>query len=152
MTTNVKMNLEKRTPNSMLSRLVGTSLAAMLAATAANFGLYYAAGILFPEVTAWPGAGPGQIAGASVVYLLIGAIAFAIVNRISSTPRRHYLIVATVGLLFSLVMPVSAGFGFGSPGTPSAGAAAVITLSLMHLVSFAISVPLFTNLASDKRG
>jgi len=122
---------------------------AILAATAANLGLYAAAGILNPEVTAWPGAGPGQIAGANFVYLLIGAIVFAIIARLSSHPARHYLIAASIGLLLSLALPISAGFGYGAPGAPPAGVATVITLSLMHVVTFAISVPLFIRVVLD---
>jgi len=122
---------------------------AILAATAANLGLYAAAGILNPEVTAWPGAGPGQIAGANFVYLLIGAIVFAIIARLSSHLARHYLIAASIGLLLSLALPISAGFGYGAPGAPPAGVATVITLSLMHVVTFAISVPLFIRVVLD---
>jgi hypothetical protein len=139
----------RRAPKNVIGRLISVSLLAMLAATAADLGLYYAAGILFPEVTTWPGSGAGQIAGANVVYLLMGAIALAIITRISSRPRRHYLILATVGLLLSLGLPISAGFGFGPPGTPEAGVATVITLSLMHITSFAISVTLFIRMTMD---
>lgn len=153
MTTDILTTSEnkvKQTSKSQGLRLLGTSLLAMIAASAANLGLYYAAGILFPEVTAWAGAGPGQIVGANFVYLLIGTIIFAIINRFSSRPARHYLIVATIGLVLSLALPISAGFGFGPPGTPAAGAATVVTLSLMHLVTYAISVPLFIRLVSSE--
>ena len=57
---------------------------------------------------------------------------------------RHYFIIATVGLLLSLGLPISAGFGYGAPGTPPANTATVITLSLMHVVYYAISVPMFS--------
>lgn len=149
MTTNIELISEKKAPKRMLSRLIWISPLAILAATAANLSLYYAAGILFPEVTAWSGAGPGPIVGANVVYLLIGTIAFAVISQISSHPARHFLILAIIGLLFSLGLPISAGFGYGPPGTPPAGAASVITLSLMHIVSFAISVPMFIHKALD---
>jgi len=119
----------------------------MLAASAANLGLYTAAGHFFPEVTAWPGASAGQIMGATFVYLLIGAITLAIITRVASRPARAFVVVATIGLLFSLMLPISAGFGFGPPGTSPAGTASVITLSLMHVMSFVISVPLFIRLA-----
>lgn len=146
MATNTEFTREKQVPASLFSRIIWTSLQAMLAATAANLGLYYAAGILFPEVTAWSGAGAGQIASANVVYLLIGALVFAATIRISPRPARHYLILASIGLLLSLGLPISAGFGYGPPGTPPAGVTTIITLSLMHIVSYAISVPLFINL------
>jgi hypothetical protein len=56
---------------------------------------------------------------------------------------RYYWIVATLGLALSLGLPISAGFSNGAPGTPPADLATVITLSLMHMVSYAISVPMF---------
>ena len=127
---------------STLIRLIWVTPLAMLAATAANLGLYYASGILAPEVLAWPGAGPAQIAGANMIYLLGGAITLAVIARLSSRPRRLYVIAASIGLLVSLALPISAGLGYGPPGTPPAGLATVISLSLMHVVSYAISVPL----------
>jgi uncharacterized protein DUF6069 len=149
MTIPIEMTSEKQTFTSVLSRLIWVSPLAMLAATAANLGLYYAAGILFPEVTAWSGAGPEQIVSANVVYLLIGAFVFAAITRLSPRPARHYLILASIGLLLSLGLPISTGFGYGPPGTPAAGAVTVITLSLMHIMSYAISVPLYIRLALD---
>ena len=81
------------------------------------------------------------------VYLWVGCVALATI-RIS--PRRaHLSILASIGLLLSLGLPISAGFGFGPPGTPAAGVATVITLSLMHIVSFVICVPLFIRMALD---
>ena len=46
-------------------------------------------------------------------------------------------------LLISLVLPVSAGLGYDASGAPAASTATVITLSLMHVVSYAISVPFY---------
>ena len=151
MTTRIESASESQTPNNVLSRIFWVTPLAMLAAAAANLGLYYIAGILFPEVSSWIGAGPGQIIGANIVYLLLGAIAFAVITRRSPNPARHFLIFATIGLLFSLGLPISAGFGFGPSGTPPAGAATVIALSLMHIVSFAISVPMFIRLVLEER-
>ena len=149
MATNTEFTREKQVPSILFSRIIWTSLLTMLAATAANLGLYYAAGILFPEVTAWPGAGAGQIVGANVVYLLLGTVVFAATIRLSPRPVHHYLILASIGLLLSLTLPISAGFGYGSPGTPPAGVATIITLSLMHIVSYAISVPMFIKMTLD---
>ena len=148
MTTHIKPSAALTTASqSTLRRLAWAGPLALLAATIANLGLYSAAGSLFPEVTAWPGAGPAQIIGANAVYLLLGTIGFALIAWKSSRPARHYLLIATAGLLLSLVLPISAGFGYGAPGTPTAGAATVVTLSLMHILTFAISVPLYIRLA-----
>ncbi len=145
MTTKIEVMQKQQTQPTTLRKLIWVTPLAMFTATLANLGLYAAAGRLYPEVTAWSGAGPGQIVGANFVYLLIGTIVFALVARYSSRPARAYLIVATIGLLLSLALPISAGFG--QPGTPPAGTTTVITLSLMHIVSYAISVPLFNRLA-----
>jgi hypothetical protein len=146
MTTQIFIYLtpDKQTPQSALRRLIWVSPLAMLTATAANLGLYTAAGSVYPEVTAWPGAGPAQIVGANIVYLLLATIVFAVIARRSSRPARTYTIVATIALLLSLALPISAAFG-----TPPAGAATVVTLSLMHVMTYAISVPMFIRLALD---
>lgn len=139
---------EQASRTSLVS-LVLTTLLAIGASSISNIVLYYLAGSIFPEVTAWPGAGVGQIAGASFVYLSIGAVVFAVVQRFSKRPGRHYLIIATIGLLLSLWLPIGAGLGYGPPGTPQAEAATVVTLSLMHVVSFAISVSMFNRLVQN---
>ena len=109
----------------------------------ANLVLYVAAGALFPEVMAWPGAGMGQVVGASFGYLCFGTIIFGLIIRFSSRPTQHYWIVATLGMLLSLWMPISAGLGYGAPGMPIAGVSTVVTLCLMHIISYAISTPLY---------
>lgn len=147
MTTKIEAVRKPQSSKSVVGKLAWVSPLAMLAATVANLGLYVAAGSFFPEVTAWSGAGVGQIVGANIVYLLIGTVLFALVARFSTKPARHYLVLATVGLVLSLVLPISAGFGYGAPGTPPAGVATVVTLSVMHVVSYAISMPLFIRLA-----
>jgi hypothetical protein len=140
----IYLTADKQAPQSALRRLIWVSPLAMLTATVANLGLYTAAGSIYPQVTAWPGAGPAQIVGANIVYLLLATIVFAVTARRSSRPARTYTIVATIALLLSLALPISAAFG-----TPPAGAITIVTLSLMHLMTYAISVPMFIRLALD---
>lgn len=149
MTAQTNVSQEIATQGIAYSRLLWVAPAAMLVSTIANLGFYAAAGGLFPEVADWPGASAGQIIGANIVYLLIGAVVFAVVARASSRPMRNYIVVATVGLLASLFMPISAGMGFGPPEMAVPGAATVITLCLMHVLSYVISVPMFIRLAMD---
>ncbi len=144
MTTQIENVQEVKTTQNSIGRLIWVSLLAMITTAVANLGLYAVAGNFFPEVTTWSGAGIGQIIGAGNGYLFVGAIVFAIIKKKSSRPARHYLIIATLGLLLSLVMPISAGFG-----VPAASPATVVTLSLMHLLSYAISVPMFIRMALD---
>ena len=149
MTTKIELTRETQSSRSQLSKLLWVSPLAMALATVANLGLYAAAGAVVPQVTAWSGAGIGQIIGANIAYLFMGTIVFAFIARFSPRPARHYWIVATIGLLLSLALPIGAGFGYGAPGAPPAGVATVITLSLMHVVSYAISVPLFIRQVLD---
>ena len=143
MTTKTEHLLVNQKPQSNLRRLLWVSPLAMAIGAVANLGLYAVAGLIAPEVTAWPGAGPGQIVGANIVYLLMGTAVFAIIAKFSPQPAKHYWIVATIGLLLSLWLPVSAGLGYGP--TPAASMATVITLSLMHVVTYAICVPLYVH-------
>lgn len=129
------------------SRLLWIAPLAMLISTVANLGLYTAAGSLFPEVTAWTGASSVQIIGANIVYLLFGTLIFALINWRSSQPVRHYWIVATVGLILSFWMPISMGLGFAPPEMPTPSVITVVTLCLMHVLSYIISVPMFVRLA-----
>jgi hypothetical protein len=138
-----KIELTQPVQTSPLSKLLWVSPAAMAAAAVANLGLYAAAGAIFPQVTAWPGAGIGQIIGANCAYLFMGTIVFALIARYSAQPARHYWIAATVGLLLSLGLPIAAGFGYAAPGAPPAEIVTVVVLSLMHVISYAMSTPLF---------
>ncbi|MCO5204162.1 MAG: DUF6069 family protein [Anaerolineae bacterium] len=146
MTTKTELTESVQTERSPLRKLLWVTPLAMGLSAAANLVLYAIAGAIAPEVTAWPGASVGQVVGATIVYLLMGTIALVLVARFSSRPVRTYWVVATIGLLLSLVMPVGAGMGYGAPGAPSAEMVTVITLSLMHVVTYAISVPMYTNL------
>ena len=105
----------------------------------------------YPKVTAWEGAGIGQIIGANIVYLLIGTLVFGLTARFSSQPARHYRIIATVGLILSLWLPISATLGYGAPGVPPASVTTAVILSLMHIITYAITVPLFTRLVPSNQ-
>lgn len=148
MATQIAATAQNQSTGNVYSRLIWVTPLVMIVTTIANLGLYAAAGALYPEVTTWPGAGPVEIVGASIVYLLIGAIVYAAVQRWSARPIRTYVIMATIGLIFSLWMPISVGLGFGPPGTMVASPATSITLSLMHILSYAITVPMTIRLTS----
>ncbi len=149
MTAQATLTQTTETQSIAYSRLLWIAPAAMLVSTVANLGFYAAAGSLFPEVTDWTGASIGQIIGANMVYLLIGAVVFAIIGRTSAHPARNYIIAATVGLALSMFMPISVGMGYGPPEIATPGAVTVITLCLMHVLSYVISVPMFIRLALD---
>lgn len=149
MTARTENSLEKKTSGTVRSRLIWASLLAMSTAAAVNLGLYAVAGYLFPHVAAWTGTSSTHVIVATIVYLTLATLVFAIVRRFSSRPARHYLIVATVSLLFSMGPPISLGFGPGLPGVPAADPIIGITLGLMHVISYAISVPIFIRMGLD---
>jgi Family of unknown function (DUF6069) len=76
---------------------------------------------------------------AVIVSTLIGVIAaalvYAAVRRLAANPDRTFTIVAAIALVLSLAAPLSLGFD---------EAAAVGTLMLMHVLTAAIVVGVFT--------
>jgi len=121
----------------------------MSTSIAANLALYAIVGYLFPHVASWSGTSPMHIVFATIVYLLVATLVFAAFRRFSPRPARHYMIIATFSLIFSMGPPISLGFGPGLPGVPPADAVIGITLGLMHVISYAISVPMFIRMTLD---
>jgi len=149
MTTRTESPLNTQTSRTVRGRLIWVSLLAMSTAAALNLGLYAVVGFFFPHVAAWSGTSSTHVIVATIVYLTLATLVFAAVRRFSPRPARHYLIIATVSLLFSIGPPISLGFGPGLPGVPPADPIIAITLGLMHVISYAISVPMFIRMALD---
>ena len=84
---------------------------------------------------------------AVVVSTLAGVIAaglvFAIVSRRAADPVRTFTIVAAIVLVLSLAAPLSVGLQ-DPPEYPGTDAAAVGTLMLMHVLTAAIVIGVFT--------
>jgi hypothetical protein len=118
----------------------------LVAAIIANEVLYAIVAALIPSVGQWPMAGPIQILFSTLASLIVGSIAFALVVRFSSRPVRTYWIVATLALILSFAGPISVGAGFAPPGQPIPDTPTVITLMVMHVVAYVITVTLFIRL------
>lgn len=118
----------------------------LVAAIIANEVLYALVAALIPSVGHWPLAGPFQIIFSTLIYLILGSLLFALVIRFSSLPVRTYWIVATLGLILSFALPISAGAGFMPPEMPIPNPTTVITLMMMHLVAYGITTTMFTRL------
>jgi len=149
MTTQTETSQYGRISNAIRGRLLLVSPLAMSTSIAANLALYAIVGYLFPHVASWSGTSPMHIVVATIVYLLVATLVFAAVRRFSPRPARHYMIIATLSLIFSMGPPISLGFGPGLPGVPPADAVIGITLGLMHVISYAISVPMFIRMTLD---
>jgi hypothetical protein len=149
MTSKTESPLNMQTSGTVRGRLILVSALTMATATAANLGLYAVVGYLFPHVAAWPGTSAMHVIIATIVYLSLATLVFAAIRKFSSRPARHYRIIATISLLFSMGPPISLGFGPGLPGVPPADPIIGITLGLMHIISYAISVPMFIRMGLD---
>ena len=127
-------------------RLPGTALLAALVAAGANTLVYFAASGLgtIPQSVLLPspmGESPltvSLVAITSVIGAVGAAIVFAIIGLFARRPLRLFRIVATVVLVLSLVMPATV------PGVP---VAMRLSLAVMHVVAWAVSVGLLTTLA-----
>ncbi len=79
-------------------------------------------------------------------------MALLVVVKFTRTPARWFGILTTIGVVASLALPVSAGLGEGTAAVPLPGVATVIALSAMHLLSYAIAVPMFLRLGLTRQG
>ncbi|MGB5935708.1 MAG: hypothetical protein WBG76_07565 [Ornithinimicrobium sp.] len=118
----------------------------------ADIALYEVAGVIDPDVTGWAGAGAAQIIGANAVYLMVAAAALLVLVKITRAPARWFAILATIGVVASLALPVAAGLGEGTVAVPAPGLSTVIALLAMHLISYAIAVPMFLRFGPTRRG
>jgi uncharacterized protein DUF6069 len=81
------------------------------------------------------------VAITSVIGTLGAAIIFAIIGLFARRPMRLFSIVATVVLVLSFVMPATV------PGVP---VAMRLSLAVMHVVAWGVSVGLLTTLARQE--
>ncbi len=132
----------------LMKILMGT-IAAIVAATVVNVIVFYigdAAGA-FPDDFRFstPGGGEtslgvGNVIFSTVLYLAIGGIVLAIINRLSSRPVRIFLYVAAVALLLSFIQP------FTIEDAPGDMIAFLLT---MHVLAGVIGVWIMTRVATS---
>jgi len=131
-----------------LSRLLWAAPSAMALAVVANVVLYTIADALFG--VAWePLYNLFSVIASTIAYLLVAALVFAGVVRFAKRPLWLYRRIAVVALLLSFLAPISALLGMAAPPGSGVGAAPLdtfLTMLVMHIVAYAISVPLFTRL------
>ena len=131
-------------------RLPGVALLAALAAALANTLVYFAAsglgtisqGVLLPSPMGLSPLTVGLVAITSIIGAIGASIVFAIIGLFARRPVRLFRIVATVVLVLSFVMPATV------PGVP---VAMRVSLAVMHVVAWAVSVGLLTTLARQAK-
>jgi hypothetical protein len=128
--------------------LLWAAPAAILLAAAANSVIYLIAdavsGVAWEPLFTLTG-----VIGSTAVYLVIAAVVYAVVARFARRPIWLYRRVALVALLLSFLPPISALLGMAAPPGVDAVAAppdTFFTMLVMHVVAYAISVPVFTRL------
>ncbi len=127
-------------------RLPGVALLAALGAAVANTLVYFAAsalgtisqGVLLPSPMGVSHLTVELVATTSVIGTVGAAIVFAVIGLFARRPVRVFRIIAAVVLVLSFAMPATV------PGVP---VAMRITLGVMHLVAWAVSVVVLTTLA-----
>ena len=128
------------------ARLPWVALLAALAAALANALVYFAASglgfisqsVLLPSPSGESPLTVAPVAISSVVGTIGAAVVFAVIGLFARHPVRLFRIVATVVLVLSFVMPATV------PGVP---VAMILSLEVMHVVAWAVSVGLLTTLA-----
>ena len=128
------------------TRLLWAALLAVLLAAVTNAQVYFAAsrlgivsrGVLLPSPMALSPLTVGMVVTASVVGAIGAALVFAIIGLLARRPVRLFRIVAAVVLVLSLIPPTT---------IPSVPLVMRITLGVMHVVTWAVSVGLLTALA-----
>ena len=126
-------------------RLPGVALLAAVAAALANALVYFAASglgtisqsILLPSPVGMSPLTVRLVVITSVIGAIGAAIIFALIGRFARHPVRLFRIVAGVVLVLSFSMPATV------PGVP---VAMKLSLAVMHVVTWAVSVGLLTTL------
>ncbi len=122
-------------------------LAAVLAA-ALNLGVLAIAVALGAVPSGFPLLNPGSVIGSSVVGVILGAVVFALLARLTRHPVRTFRIVAVVALLLSFATPLMAATGrIPDAGTVTAGT--VATMLLMHVVAAGVAVTILPALTRE---
>lgn len=132
----------------LMKILMGT-IAAIVVATVVNVIVFYigdAAGA-FPNDFRFsaPGGsetslGVSNVIFSTILYLAIGGIVFAIINRLSSRPVRIFIYVAAVACALSFIQPFTLE---DAPGDM------VAFLLIMHLLAGVIGVWVMTRVATS---
>jgi hypothetical protein len=131
-------------------RLPGVALLAALAAALANALIYFAASglgtisqsVLLPSPMGLSPLTVGLVVITSAIGSIGASIVFAVMGLLARRPVRMFRIIAAVVLALSLVPPATV------PGVP---VAMRLSLAVMHVVAWAVSVGLLTALARQAK-
>jgi len=78
---------------------------------------------------------------ATVLYVLIGGLVFALIRRLSGNPDRAFVIVAVIGTILSFIQPIA----IDAPGSVK------ITLIVLHILAALVATTALIALTRPKR-
>jgi Family of unknown function (DUF6069) len=126
-----------------LPDLLARTLLAAAAAVVVNVLVRALAVALFDIPDAFEHLALRAVIVSTLAGVIAAALVFAVVARFARNPVRTFTIVAVVALVLSLAAPLSVGL-HDPPEYPGTDAAAVGTLMLMHVMTAAIVVAVFS--------
>jgi predicted membrane protein len=88
--------------------------------------------------------GLGEVVTASVVGVVLGAAALAVLSKLARRPRRAFLVAGVAVLVLYALGPVSAVFAPYREGAETFNLATVLATEVMHLVSGLSILAVFT--------
>ncbi|MBK8049498.1 MAG: hypothetical protein IPK16_21700 [Anaerolineales bacterium] len=133
------------------SRIAIAGLIAIVASVIANLIVYFIGNMIWPPMPDFnPLATPIPTIIFTTVFLIGATIVYWLINRFTKNPPRVFLIVAWIVFLVGLVPDFMMIINPASStmGTPTTGS--VITLIIMHVVAFAITLWVFLRWAPSK--
>ncbi len=123
-----------------------TALLAIVLSVVANLLVRIIAFALLPIPAEFPPLGWAPPILFTVIGVLAAFIVFAVLARTSRRPVQVFRIVALVALLLSLIPDLLILMN-PSPALPGTTVAGVVTLMLMHMVAWTITITLIARLA-----
>jgi hypothetical protein len=126
-----------------LSDLLARTLLAAVAAVVVNVLVRALAIALFDIPDAFEHLALRAVIVSTLAGVIAAALVFAVIARFARNPVRTFTIVAVVALVLSLAAPLSVGLQ-DPPEYPGTDAASVGTLMLMHVMTAAIVVVVFS--------
>ena len=126
-----------------LPDLLARTLLAAVAAVVVNVLVRALAIALFDIPDAFEHLALRAVVVSTLAGVIAAALVFAVIARFARDPVRTFTIVAVVALALSLAAPLSVGLQ-DPPEYPGTDAASVGTLMLMHALTAAIVVAIFS--------
>jgi len=84
---------------------------------------------------------PSSSIFATLLYVLLGGVIYAIVRRFSGNPERTFVIIAVIGTILSFIQPIA----IDAPGSVK------VTLIVLHIIAALVATTALIALTRPKR-